>query len=141
MKNYYEVLEVNRNASAEEIKKSYRKLARKYHPDINPGNPEAEALFKKINEAYSTLSDNTAKEVYDAKLGGTQTTYSKSSTESHSGGPDTPQDFNFADFEKRFESFFKFNPRTKEMSAAIKKGDSKSSVNTTDFFEKYFKVK
>ena len=50
-KDYYELLEVSRDANGDEIKKSYRRLAMKYHPDRNPGNKEAEAKFKEINEA------------------------------------------------------------------------------------------
>jgi molecular chaperone DnaJ/curved DNA-binding protein len=64
-KDYYKVLGVDRNASADDIKKSYRKLARKYHPDINPGNADAETKFKEINEAYEVLSDTDKRAKYD----------------------------------------------------------------------------
>lgn len=63
--DYYELLGVNRQASADEIKKSYRKLAVKYHPDKNPGNKEAEEMFKKISEAYEVLKDENKRAAYD----------------------------------------------------------------------------
>ncbi len=64
-KNYYETLGVEKNASADEIKSAYRRLAKKYHPDLNPNNAEAAEKFKEINEAYETLSDPTKKSNYD----------------------------------------------------------------------------
>ena len=64
-KDYYEVLGVNRNASLEEIKKSYRRLARQYHPDANPGNKDTVEKFKEINEAYQVLSDSEKRATYD----------------------------------------------------------------------------
>ena len=62
---YYEVLEVSKDATTTEIKKAYRKLALKYHPDKNPGDKEAEEKFKIINEAYAVLSDEQKRQVYD----------------------------------------------------------------------------
>jgi len=64
-KDYYEVLGVNRDASDEEIKKAYRKLAMKHHPDRNPDNPKAEEHFKEAKEAYETLSDGQKRAAYD----------------------------------------------------------------------------
>jgi DnaJ-class molecular chaperone len=64
-KDLYSVLGVGKNASAEEIKKAYRKLARKYHPDINPGNKEAEDKFKDISRAHEVLGDPESRKIYD----------------------------------------------------------------------------
>lgn len=64
-RDYYEVLGIQKGASDDEIKKAFRKLAIKYHPDKNPGNKEAEEKFKEINEAYSVLSDKTKRQRYD----------------------------------------------------------------------------
>ncbi len=65
-RDYYEVLGLQKGASDEEIKKSFRKLAKKYHPDLNPGDAEAEKNFKEVNEAYEVLSDSDKKARYDA---------------------------------------------------------------------------
>jgi len=64
-RDYYQVLGVNRNASAKEIKQAYRRLARKHHPDVNPGDKSAEAKFKEINEAYEVLSNPEKRRKYD----------------------------------------------------------------------------
>lgn len=65
MADYYDILEIQRTASADEIKKAYRKSALKYHPDRNPGDSEAEKKFKEISEAYEVLSDEKKRQVYD----------------------------------------------------------------------------
>jgi len=64
-KDYYAILEIERSATIEIIKKSYRKLAMQYHPDRTGGDSEAEKKFKDINEAYSVLSDNEKRQQYD----------------------------------------------------------------------------
>lgn len=64
-KDYYKVLGIDKNASDDDIKRAYRKLAKKYHPDTNPNNPEAEARFKEVNEANEVLSDKDKREMYD----------------------------------------------------------------------------
>src|SRR5580658_2221541 len=64
-KDYYEILGVKKTASAEEIRKAFRKLARKFHPDVNPGDRKAEEKFKEISEANDILSDEKKRKVYD----------------------------------------------------------------------------
>src|SRR3954467_15734623 len=62
---YYETLGVPKQASADDIRKAYRKLARKYHPDLNPGDKSAEDRFKNVQEAYDVLSDSKKRTMYD----------------------------------------------------------------------------
>src|ERR1700724_1008757 len=64
-KDYYEILGVKKNASADEIRKAFRKLARKYHPDVNPGDKGAEEKFKALSEANDVLSDPKKRKIYD----------------------------------------------------------------------------
>ena len=78
MSEYYETLGISRDASKEEIKKAYRKKALQYHPDRNKDNPEAEAKFKEISEAYETLSDEQKRQIYDQ--------YGKAGLEGQMGG-------------------------------------------------------
>ena len=67
-KTYYQMLGVSQDADSTTIKNAFRKLAKKYHPDINPGNAEAEKMFKDVNEAYSVLSDEGKRAKYDREL-------------------------------------------------------------------------
>lgn len=94
--DYYAVLEISKSATPEEIKKAYRALAKKYHPDVNPNDPEAESKFKQVQEAYEVLSDESKRMNYDRY-----------------GSADAPPDFNFGfggvggfDPGSLFEEFF-----------------------------------
>src|SRR5581483_1153294 len=103
-KDYYDLLGVSKTASADDLKKAYRTLAKKFHPDANPNSKEAEDKFKEINEAYEVLSDPQKKAAYDqfghAGVG-------TSGPGGFSGGGFRPQDFgNAADFEDIFGDVF-----------------------------------
>ncbi|MGA1994575.1 MAG: DnaJ domain-containing protein, partial [Bryobacteraceae bacterium] len=63
--DYYETLGLNKKATAEELRKAYRKLARKYHPDLNPGDKSAEERFKRVQEAYDVLNEPRKRQMYD----------------------------------------------------------------------------
>lgn len=104
-RDYYEVLGVSKGASDDEIKKAYRKLAKKYHPDLNQGDKSAEQKFKEVNEAYDVLSDKTKKARYD-QFGhaGTDPGYGGGSGGySYYGGNPFGDDFDLGDI---FGSFF-----------------------------------
>lgn len=98
--DYYEILEISKTSDKETIKKSYRKLAMKYHPDRNQGNREAEERFKQINEAYQVLSDDNKREIYDR--------YGKSGLDNSGSGGFNSNDFSdiFSDLGSMFEGVF-----------------------------------
>ena len=115
-RDYYETLGVNKSADKEAIKRAYRKLAKKYHPDTNAGNPHAEEMFKDVTEAYNVLSDEKKRKLYDefgfaglqegfseeaarqaaqGGFGGFGGNGSFSGSYSSNGGPFTRQEFHF----------------------------------------------
>jgi curved DNA-binding protein len=98
IRNYYELLDLKRDASPEEIKQSFRKLARKYHPDLNPGDKAAEEKFKDVSEAYEVLSDLSRRSQYDRFAAGFWRKKNKSKapnpTKDRSGDEETGDDFN-----------------------------------------------
>ena len=146
-RDYYEVLGVNKNATDEELKKAFRKLAKKYHPDANLDNKEeAEKNFKEVNEAYEVLSDKQKRQMYDqfgfngpqGFNGGQGGYYSYGSGFDGFGGF---SDFgDFGDLGDIFSSFFGGGPRGKSSSTYARKGaDLRINLDIT-FEEAYLGV-
>jgi molecular chaperone DnaJ len=152
-KDYYETLKVPREATAEEIKKSYRKLARKYHPDLNPGDKSAEDRFKTVQEAFDVLSDEKKRKMYDQ--------FGFYSEGAQAGPPPGSQagpnmdfgGFDFSDFVKQqqtetrgrqaeggafrdlFSNFFKGGGQGPEVETAPEKGSDLEYAVNIDFWQ------
>ncbi len=126
-RDYYKTLGVERNASEADIKSAYRRLARKYHPDVNPNNKAAEARFKEINEAYQVLSDPEKRKKYDAlgadwERGAPEEEMRRRYAERGAG--EGPAGGDFSDF---FENFFGFGGRPGTGAAPRRDGPARVS--------------
>jgi len=135
MTDLYKLLEVSCEADEKEIKKSFRKLAKKYHPDLHPGNLEMETKFKAINEAYSILSDPIKRSEYDKKRLGGQKTNQKTNSPKKEHAKRT-SNFDINDLNKSFENFFGFDPNSGQ---PVKKNEKlkKNPLDTSDIFNKF----
>lgn len=132
--DYYEVLGVNKGASEDEIKKAFRRQAKKYHPDLNPGDKNAEQKFKDVNEAYDVLSDKSKRARYD-QFGhaGTDPNYGGASGGYYSGNP-FGDDFDLGDI---FGSFFGGfgGTRTRRNTNAPRRGSDVEITVNISFLE------
>ncbi|WP_230867067.1 J domain-containing protein [Iocasia frigidifontis] len=131
-RNYYEVLGVSPDVGMKELKKVYRKLTLKYHPDRNIADEDAEEKFRLIVEAYNTLSSEKKRKEYDAVLRKQSSRENKRNVRERGFEKPRPEEF-----EKKFQDFFGFNPRTKE-KIKVKNKKDKGSMNTNDLFMNYF---
>lgn len=136
-RDYYEVLGVDKSASEDEIKRAYKKMARKYHPDLNPDNKEAEEKFKEVNEAYEVLSDSDKKSRYDQfGFAGVDSNYGAGA----GGGAYDAGGFDFGDLGDIFGSFFGggFGGGQRRSPNAPQRGESIRASVSIDFTEAAF---
>jgi molecular chaperone DnaJ len=125
--DYYQALGVNRSADGEEIRKAYRKLARKYHPDLNPGDKAAEERFKKVQEAYDVLSDDEKRKIYD-QYG----FYSPNVPPNGAGAPGGAGGPNFGGFD--FNEFL----RQQQAAGGGTQGQDNEGFGFRDIFSQFF---
>ena len=137
VKNYYATLGVKQSDSEETIKQAYRKLAKQYHPDLNPGDKTAEAKMREIGEAWEVLGDGEKRKKHDNELSGgskKKPFTAGASTAPQSGRPMTQEDFYNAT--KNFDNMFS---QEAIKNSVKQRGASKASpndpLNTTAFFE------
>lgn len=148
--DYYRILGVPGDADEEQIKRAYRKKAKQYHPDLNPGNAEAEAKFKEIVEAYEVLGNAEKRESYDLKQKraagfGQKTTQNRTENKNRASAPQV----NFGEFTKDMEKYFGFSftagasPQGQGASQGGQKarGGKKNPLDVTDMFEAFMKMK
>ena len=137
-RDYYEVLGVGKQATSDEIKKAYRVLAKKYHPDMNPGDKEAEVKFKEVNEAYEVLSDSDKRQKYD-QYGHAAFDPSMGGGSGFGGfGGGFGADFDFGDI---FSSFFGGGGSSRSRANMPQDGDDIATRVTISFEEAVFGCK
>lgn len=122
-RDYYEVLGVGKNASKDDIKKAYRKMAKKYHPDINKDNPQAEDLFKEVNEAYQVLSDDESRSRYDQ--------FGHAAFDQSAGGGTGPFGDFFGDFSDIFDLFGSFGGGGSRRRGPTRGADISTTIDLT----------
>lgn len=139
--DYYKVLGVTEQADDEQIKQAYRKQAKKYHPDLNPGNEETEEKFKDVVEAYEVLGDAAKRKEYDVKRKTTDgCSYNASNVERDENT--VKSDINIANFARDVEKYFGFSfSRTqKESRGKNGSGNRKNPLDVTEMFEAFMKI-
>lgn len=138
--DYYKILGISQQADAEQIKRAYRRLAKKYHPDMNPDDPEAEARFIEVTEAYEVLSDETKRKEYDLK--GRKTEDRKDRGGKKQGNA-APQDINMGDLMKNMERYFGFAPHKGQGDGqpSGRSGEKRNPLDVTEMFEAFMNIK
>lgn len=143
--NFYKILGIKEDATDDEIKKAYRKIAKKYHPDSNPGDKEAEKKFKEAAEAYAVLGDIEKRKAYDEER--LQAQKAGPEQKRPAGNKKTSQTtpgFDFSSMSSNFEQFFGFQPGTSQVDEDKLNSNKKTKANPidmTEMFERYMGIK
>ena len=132
--DYYETLSVPRGASEDEIRKAYRKLARKYHPDLNPGDKSAEDRFKNVQEAYDILSDTKKRQMYD-QVGFYSDNGFRGAAAERGAGPRSHPNMDFSGFD--FSEMFK-GAQAETEAAAARAAEPAVAGSFKDIFSQFF---
>lgn len=147
MKDYYKILNISMNATDAEIKKAFRTLAKKYHPDRNPDDKEALRKFQEVNEAYEILSKEDSRKKYDndrANFKGNNKDENNKSSKNSKAKNDNKKYQDKGDsmenLNKYFESFFGFNANSNDINKDKLKKE-KNPLDTSKMFESFFNIK
>lgn len=151
MKDPYKILGVSRAAGEDEIKKAYRKLAKKYHPDLNRGDKAAEIKFKEVGEAYQILGNKSARRDYDRQAGREEAKKQRKAASSGQGNtrPAGGAAFDIGNMAPKmaagFENFFGFDPKTGEITREeklnVNSKKKKNPLDMTAMFENFMGFK
>lgn len=147
MKDYYKILGVSETSSKDDIKKAFRSLAKKYHPDRNGNDENAIKKFQEVNEAYEVLSNEDSKKSYDEKKANFKNAHKRKNENSKNNKTDN--DFSektrskkesMEDLNQYFANFFGFDPTSNNINKdKLKKQDN--PIDTSNMFESFFKMK
>ncbi|WP_042160169.1 J domain-containing protein [Paenibacillus gorillae] len=144
---YYDLLEITQQATPDQIKQAYRKLAKRHHPDTNGGSQEAEKRFKEVHEAYETLGDPDKRSAYDEQLaagaqrapgGGPKKPGRTAAAAGAGAGNKTGADFDINQMSQQFEQFFGFHPKNKADGNGKPLNKKSNPLDTTDLFNRFF---
>lgn len=148
MSNLYRILGVTETASEEEIKKAYKTLSKKYHPDANPGNREAEEHFREISDAYAVLQNPKKRQEYDKELQENRNRKEKFWGRTDTGHSDRQHrgtaDLHFRSTDEQFQHYFGFRPKTEKPDKENVHVNGKTNTNPidmTEMFERYMGIK
>ena len=138
MEDWYQVLQISRQAKEEEIKAAYRRLAKEYHPDSHPGDRECERKFREISEAYSILSHEEKRRKYDEELKGIKAGKKAAGQDAEAKS----KDIEVQNIHKKFEEFFGFNTKTKEIVHEDKlQQKERNPLDAASLFEQFMGIK
>jgi len=143
VKDYYKILEISINATKDDIKKAFRSLAKKYHPDRNVNDENALIKFQEVNEAYEVLSNEDSRKDYDKKISNfkqsnNKETNSKNNKTNNDKRKSQDRSDSIENLNKYFESFFGFDANANNINKDKLK-NQKNPIDTSNMFESFFK--